>query len=123
MYKRQALHFPALGGVFIQAESEVAAMNMVYGSAGMGVRTMTASSSPGFSLKQMRNIHRASLKRIRHGRQMKLLQLLRLWQRWGRIATKTRNVFLYLGARSVILLSFALTVVYVLLFMVRKCGL
>ena len=47
-----ALHFPALGGVFIQAESEVAAMNMVYGTAGMGVRTMTASSSPGFSLKQ-----------------------------------------------------------------------
>ncbi len=47
-----AQHFPALGGVFIQAESEVAAMNMVYGSAGMGVRTMTASSSPGFSLKQ-----------------------------------------------------------------------
>jgi pyruvate/2-oxoacid:ferredoxin oxidoreductase alpha subunit len=47
-----ALHFPALGGVFIQAESEVAAVNMVYGSAGMGVRTMTASSSPGFSLKQ-----------------------------------------------------------------------
>jgi pyruvate/2-oxoacid:ferredoxin oxidoreductase alpha subunit len=47
-----ALHFPALGGVFIQAESEVAAINMVYGSAGMGVRTMTASSSPGFSLKQ-----------------------------------------------------------------------
>jgi len=47
-----ALHFPALGGVFIQAESEVSAINMVYGSAGMGVRTMTASSSPGFSLKQ-----------------------------------------------------------------------
>jgi pyruvate/2-oxoacid:ferredoxin oxidoreductase alpha subunit len=47
-----ALHFPALGGVFIQAESEVAAINMVYGTAGMGVRTMTASSSPGFSLKQ-----------------------------------------------------------------------
>ena len=47
-----SLHFPALGGVFIQAESEVAAVNMVYGSAGMGVRTMTASSSPGFSLKQ-----------------------------------------------------------------------
>jgi pyruvate/2-oxoacid:ferredoxin oxidoreductase alpha subunit len=38
--------------VFIQAESEVSAINMVYGSAGMGVRTMTASSSPGFSLKQ-----------------------------------------------------------------------
>jgi len=47
-----ALHFPALGGIFIQAESEVSAINMVYGSAGMGVRTMTASSSPGFSLKQ-----------------------------------------------------------------------
>jgi pyruvate/2-oxoacid:ferredoxin oxidoreductase alpha subunit len=47
-----AQHFPALGGVFIQAESEVAAVNMVYGTAGMGVRTMTASSSPGFSLKQ-----------------------------------------------------------------------
>ena len=47
-----ALHFPALGGTFIQAESEVAAINMVYGTAGMGIRTMTASSSPGFSLKQ-----------------------------------------------------------------------
>lgn len=47
-----ALHFPALGGVFIQAESEVSAINMVYGTGGMGVRTMTASSSPGFSLKQ-----------------------------------------------------------------------
>ncbi len=47
-----ALHFPALNGVFIQAESEVSAINMVYGTAGMGIRTMTASSSPGFSLKQ-----------------------------------------------------------------------
>ncbi len=47
-----SLHFPALGGVFIQAESEVAAINMVYGTAGMGIRSMTASSSPGFSLKQ-----------------------------------------------------------------------
>jgi pyruvate/2-oxoacid:ferredoxin oxidoreductase alpha subunit len=47
-----ALHFPNLGGVFIQAESEVAAINMVYGTAGMGIRAMTASSSPGFSLKQ-----------------------------------------------------------------------
>jgi pyruvate/2-oxoacid:ferredoxin oxidoreductase alpha subunit len=47
-----ALHFPALGATFIQAESEVAAINMVYGTAGMGIRTMTASSSPGFSLKQ-----------------------------------------------------------------------
>lgn len=47
-----ALHFPALEGVFIQAESEVSAINMVYGTAGMGIRTMTASSSPGYSLKQ-----------------------------------------------------------------------
>jgi len=47
-----SLHFPALGGTFIQAESEVAAINMVYGTAGMGIRAMTASSSPGFSLKQ-----------------------------------------------------------------------
>lgn len=47
-----SLHFPAMGGTFIQAESEVAAINMVYGTAGMGIRTMTASSSPGFSLKQ-----------------------------------------------------------------------
>jgi pyruvate/2-oxoacid:ferredoxin oxidoreductase alpha subunit len=47
-----SLHFPALKGVFIQAESEVSAINMVYGTAGMGIRTMTASSSPGFSLKQ-----------------------------------------------------------------------
>ena len=40
------------GGVFIQAESEIAAINMVYGAAGAGVRTMTSSSSPGISLKQ-----------------------------------------------------------------------
>lgn len=44
--------FPATGGVFLQAESEVAAINMVYGAASTGVRTMTASSSPGMSLKQ-----------------------------------------------------------------------
>lgn len=47
-----AQHFPALGGTFIQAESEVAAINMCYGTAGMGIRCMTASSSPGVSLKQ-----------------------------------------------------------------------
>ncbi len=47
-----ALHFPALGGTFIQAESEVAAINMCYGTASMGIRCMTASSSPGVSLKQ-----------------------------------------------------------------------
>ncbi len=44
--------FPKVGGVFLQAESEVAAINMVYGAASTGVRTMTASSSPGISLKQ-----------------------------------------------------------------------
>lgn len=40
------------GGVFIQAESELAAINMVYGAAAAGVRAMTSSSSPGISLKQ-----------------------------------------------------------------------
>lgn len=40
------------GGTFIQAESEVAAMNMVYGAASAGARVMTSSSSPGVSLKQ-----------------------------------------------------------------------
>ncbi|MHB1483169.1 MAG: 3-methyl-2-oxobutanoate dehydrogenase subunit VorB [Saccharofermentanales bacterium] len=39
-------------GVFVQAESEVAAINMVYGAAAAGARTMTSSSSPGISLKQ-----------------------------------------------------------------------
>ncbi len=41
---------PELGRAFIQAESEVAAINMVYGAASAGVRTMTSSSSPGISL-------------------------------------------------------------------------
>jgi 2-oxoisovalerate ferredoxin oxidoreductase alpha subunit len=44
--------FPLLGGTFIQAESEVAAINMVYGAAAAGKRSMTASSGPGLSLKQ-----------------------------------------------------------------------
>ncbi len=43
---------PLVGGTFIQAESETAAINMVYGASAAGVRTMTASSSPGISLKQ-----------------------------------------------------------------------
>ena len=43
---------PKVGGVFVQAESEVAAINMVYGAGGAGVRAMTSSSSPGISLKQ-----------------------------------------------------------------------
>ncbi len=47
-----AAHLPEHGGVFLQAESEVAAINMVYGAAGAGARVMTSSSSPGISLKQ-----------------------------------------------------------------------
>ncbi len=43
---------PELGRVFLQAESEVAAINMVYGAASAGVRVMTSSSSPGISLMQ-----------------------------------------------------------------------
>ncbi|MDL2248303.1 3-methyl-2-oxobutanoate dehydrogenase subunit VorB [Tyzzerella sp. OttesenSCG-928-J15] len=42
---------PELGGTFVQAESEVAAINMVYGAAGAGARVMTSSSGPGISLK------------------------------------------------------------------------
>ncbi len=43
---------PEVGGAFLQAESEVSAINMVYGAAGAGARVMTSSSSPGISLKQ-----------------------------------------------------------------------
>ena len=42
---------PKVGGVFLQSESEIAAINMVYGAAGAGRRVMTSSSSPGISLK------------------------------------------------------------------------
>jgi len=47
-----ALYMPQAGGVFLQAESEVAAINMIYGAAAAGVRAMTASSGPGISLMQ-----------------------------------------------------------------------
>ncbi|MCF6461520.1 3-methyl-2-oxobutanoate dehydrogenase subunit VorB [Clostridium sp. Cult3] len=47
-----ARELPKIGGVFLQAESEIAAINMVYGAAGAGARVMTSSSSPGISLKQ-----------------------------------------------------------------------
>ena len=43
---------PDVQGIFIQAESEIAAANMVYGAAAAGARAMTSSSSPGISLKQ-----------------------------------------------------------------------
>jgi len=47
-----AADMPRTGGVFLQAESEVAAINMLYGAASAGVRSMTASSGPGISLMQ-----------------------------------------------------------------------
>lgn len=43
---------PLAGGAFVQSESEVAAINMVYGAAAAGMRVMTSSSSPGVALKQ-----------------------------------------------------------------------
>ena len=46
-----AKKMPKIGGVFLQAESEIASINMVYGAAAAGVRVMTSSSSPGISLK------------------------------------------------------------------------
>ena len=46
-----AKRMPKIGGCFLQAESEIAAINMVYGVAGAGKRVMTSSSSPGISLK------------------------------------------------------------------------
>ena len=42
-----AYYLPQVGGEFVQAESEVASINMVYGAAAAGARSMTASSSPG----------------------------------------------------------------------------
>jgi 2-oxoisovalerate ferredoxin oxidoreductase alpha subunit len=47
-----ALYLPQVGGVFLQAESEVAAINMLYGASSAGIRCMTASSGPGISLMQ-----------------------------------------------------------------------
>ena len=46
-----AKRMPKIGGTFLQAESEIAAINMVIGAASSGVRAMTSSSSPGISLK------------------------------------------------------------------------
>ncbi len=43
---------PKINGTFVQAESEIAAINMVYGAAAAGARVLTSSSSPGVSLKQ-----------------------------------------------------------------------
>ena len=46
-----AKKMPKIGGVFLQAESEIASINMVYGASSAGMRVMTSSSSPGISLK------------------------------------------------------------------------
>ncbi|MCQ2418344.1 MAG: 3-methyl-2-oxobutanoate dehydrogenase subunit VorB [Clostridia bacterium] len=46
-----AKRMPKIGGTFLQAESEIAAINMVYGASAAGKRVMTSSSSPGISLK------------------------------------------------------------------------
>lgn len=46
-----AKKMPKIGGVFLQAESEIASINMVYGASSAGMRAMTSSSSPGISLK------------------------------------------------------------------------
>jgi 2-oxoglutarate ferredoxin oxidoreductase subunit alpha len=50
--ERMSERMPQVGGVFVQAESEVAAINMVFGASAAGARCMTSSSSPGISLKQ-----------------------------------------------------------------------
>ena len=47
-----SVRLPQVGGVFVQAESELAGVNMVYGAAAAGFRAMTSSSGPGFSLLQ-----------------------------------------------------------------------
>jgi 2-oxoisovalerate ferredoxin oxidoreductase alpha subunit len=47
-----ALYLPEVGGTFVQAESETASINMVYGASSAGVRVMTGSSGPGLSLMQ-----------------------------------------------------------------------
>jgi 2-oxoglutarate ferredoxin oxidoreductase subunit alpha len=47
-----AVRMPEVGGTFLQSESELAAVNMVFGAAAVGARAMTSSSSPGISLKQ-----------------------------------------------------------------------
>jgi 2-oxoglutarate ferredoxin oxidoreductase subunit alpha len=52
LLEHMSLRMPQLGRVFLQAESELAAINMVYGAACAGVRVMTSSSGPGFSLMQ-----------------------------------------------------------------------
>jgi len=51
-WERSIEYMPLVGGTFLQAESEVAAINIMYGAASAGIRAMTASSGPGLSLMQ-----------------------------------------------------------------------
>lgn len=52
LFEYMAYRLPEVGGTFLQSESEIAAISMVYGTAGAGKRVMTASSGPGISLMQ-----------------------------------------------------------------------
>lgn len=52
LLEHMSRRMPELGRIFLQAESEVAAVNMIYGAAAAGARVMTSSSSPGISLMQ-----------------------------------------------------------------------
>ena len=50
-----SVRMPQSGGVFVQSESEVAAINMVYGAAASGIRCMTSSSSPSASTRRQKS--------------------------------------------------------------------
>jgi len=52
LFEYMARHLPEVGGTFLQSESEIAAISMIYGTAAAGKRVMTASSGPGISLMQ-----------------------------------------------------------------------
>ena len=58
-----ARRLPEVGGNFVQGESEVASVNMVYGAAAAGTRSMTSSSSPGIALSTCSNCVRKHLQR------------------------------------------------------------
>jgi len=62
LIEHMAKRMPQVGGTFLQAESEVAAINMVMGTGACGKRVMTSSSSPGISLKQEGISYIAALK-------------------------------------------------------------
>jgi len=70
-----ARYFTASGRTFLQAESEVASINMIYGASGAGARVMTATSGPGLSLMAEglsylgSGKHLAGAERLQRGRQ------------------------------------------------------